>query len=181
MLNNRAVREHMSKRFTDSFMSMESDDLEILMDMTDRADRVFVAGAGRTLLGLKGIAMALMQIGFTAYAVGEVSTPSIGEGDLLIAASNKGSTVTTCCFMKQAKEHGAKVALITSAPDSEAGQIADHIIYVRPSSIEEKKGYLTDSSFEYLLMPIGDCIVEDLAKRHGQTAADVKRRHANME
>ena len=43
------------------------------------ADRVFVAGAGRSLLMIRGFAMRLMHLGFQAYVVGETVTPAIGE------------------------------------------------------------------------------------------------------
>ena len=42
-------------------------------------------------------------------------------------------------------------------------------------------GLSYSSSFEYALLPLGDCVVEALARRRHQTLRDVMRRHANME
>jgi len=42
-----------------------------------QAKRIFVGGAGRSLLSMKGFAMRLMQTGHETYLVGEVCTPSV--------------------------------------------------------------------------------------------------------
>ena len=57
-----------------------------------KAKKILVGGAGRSLLSMKFFAMRLMQFGFPTYLVGEVCTPSIREGDLLILGSISGST-----------------------------------------------------------------------------------------
>ena len=56
--------------------------------------RIFVYGTGRSGLMLKAFAMRLMQIGLNSYVVGETTTPSVQEGDLLIVASASGETGT---------------------------------------------------------------------------------------
>jgi 6-phospho-3-hexuloisomerase len=56
------------------------------------ARRVFVTGAGRSGLALKMAAMRLMHLGLTVHVAGEVTTPAIGQGDLLLVASGSGTT-----------------------------------------------------------------------------------------
>ena len=60
------------------------------------ANKIFIVGAGRSGLVGKAFAMRLMQIGFKVYVVGETITPSMEEGDLLIAISNSGETKSVC-------------------------------------------------------------------------------------
>lgn len=59
-----------------------------------KANRVFVAGAGRSGMMARCFAMRLMHMGITAYMVGEVVTPSIAAGDLLVIASGSGETAS---------------------------------------------------------------------------------------
>ena len=44
------------------------------------ADRVFVAGKGRSGLQMRAFAMRLMHLGLTAHVVDDVTTPAIGSG-----------------------------------------------------------------------------------------------------
>lgn len=64
--------------------------------------RIFVYGTGRSGLMLKAFAMRLMQIGLNSYVVGETTTPSVQEGDLLIVASASGETGSVCMTAESA-------------------------------------------------------------------------------
>lgn len=63
-----------------------------LVDRLLQADKVFVAGAGRSGFMAKSFAMRLMQMGLDAYVVGETVTPSIGKDDVLVIGSGSGET-----------------------------------------------------------------------------------------
>ncbi|MGZ4892148.1 MAG: SIS domain-containing protein, partial [Halobacteriota archaeon] len=54
--------------------------------------RLFVMGAGRSGLVVKGFAMRLMHLGFNVYVVGETVTPAVETDDLLIVISGSGET-----------------------------------------------------------------------------------------
>ena len=56
------------------------------------ANRVFLAGSGRSALGIRGFAMRLMHLGMDTHLVGETTTPAIGAGDCLIIGSGSGRT-----------------------------------------------------------------------------------------
>ena len=58
------------------------------------ARRVFFVGAGRSGLALEMAAMRVMHLGLTVYVVGEVVTPAIERGDLLVVASGSGTTAS---------------------------------------------------------------------------------------
>ena len=71
--------------------------------------------------------MDMSQIGMLVYCVGDNGTPSIHPGDILLINSGSGNTKTIAVIAEQAKEQGAKVALISGAApeDSTIGKIAD--------------------------------------------------------
>ena len=72
--------------------TVEEAELEQMQDLILNSNRIFVGAAGRSLLAMKFLAMRLMQIGLKVYLVGEVCTPSIREGDLLLVGSGSGET-----------------------------------------------------------------------------------------
>ena len=89
-----------------------------LVDMLDSAKRIFISGAGRSKLVGNFFAMRLMHGGYDVSVVGEIVTPSIKDGDLLIIISGSGETEQLIAFTKKAKQIGAKIALISAKDDS---------------------------------------------------------------
>ena len=70
-------------------------------DMGDRmcneilgARRIACFGVGREGLMMKALAMRLMHLGLDAHVVGDMSTPPIGKGDLLLVSAGPGSFST---------------------------------------------------------------------------------------
>lgn len=101
------------------------------------AKRVFVCAAGRSLLAMKFFAMRLIQFEIVTYLVGEVCTPSIGKGDLLIVGSGSGSTPTMYTVAEKAKKAGARVALVTLNSEGKIAQFSDCVVQVGTRKIPE--------------------------------------------
>ena len=87
---------------------------EKLTEMLDNAKRIFIAGAGRSKLVGNFFAMRLVHGGYDVSVVGEIVTPSIKNGDLLIIISGSGETEQLIAFTKNAKKVGAKIVLISA-------------------------------------------------------------------
>lgn len=164
-----------------SLASVPEDSLVGVIEAIGQAKRVFVTGAGRSFLFVKSLAMALMQIGRPVYATGEVATPAIGPGDLLIVASSSGSTKSVLLFVEQARHQGASIAAITSNPKSPIGGLADVLVVMGDGTAGGGADWQTGSFFELALGPLGDVIVEELAARQGATSNTVAAHHANLE
>ncbi|MGR9088305.1 MAG: SIS domain-containing protein, partial [Gammaproteobacteria bacterium] len=73
-----------------------------LTQMLDNARRIFVSGAGRSRLVGNFFAMRLVHAGYDVSVVGEIVTPSIKKGDLLIIISGSGETEQLIAFTKSA-------------------------------------------------------------------------------
>jgi 6-phospho-3-hexuloisomerase len=86
------------------------------------ADRIFVTGLGRTGLMARGFAMRLMHLGRRVYHVGDVITPSIGRGDLLVIGSRTGRSKVLGHYISIARKAKARVAVVTAARTSPAGR-----------------------------------------------------------
>ncbi|MBR2572103.1 MAG: 6-phospho-3-hexuloisomerase [Clostridia bacterium] len=171
------------------FTGLKEEELQDLEKAILAARRVFVAGAGRSLLMIRGMAMRLMHMGFTAYVVGETVTPAIEPGDLLIIASGSGSTGTLVEIARRCRKAGAELALITTRPSSPIGELADLIVQVHAATTKVENGkektiQLGANTFEQSVLLIGDSVVIDIAGRDGgldAKNAELMKRHANLE
>lgn len=160
---------------------------EQLIEAISHAQRIYVAGAGRSLLMIRSLAMRLMQTGFIAYVVGETTTPAITSQDLLIIASGSGETGTLKVMASKAKEIGASLALITIYPESTLGKLADCIIEVPAPTSKAESSYQSiqpgASLFEQSVLLIGDSIILRIGavKAIQNPNLELMKLHANLE
>jgi 6-phospho-3-hexuloisomerase len=92
------------------------------------AQRVYVAGAGRSGFIAKAFGLRLMHLGLDVYVVGETITPAFRSGDTLVVFSGSGETHSMVSICGTAKELGGKVCLITASPDSKMSRMAECIV-----------------------------------------------------
>lgn len=157
-----------------------------LADRLLQADKVFVAGAGRSGFMAKSFAMRLMQMGYNAYVVGETVTPSIGKGDLLVIGSGSGETKALVSMTQKAKTLEAGVALVTIFPESAIGKLADVIVRL-PGSPKDKEISRSNtiqpmaSLFEQTLLIFYDAVILKCMERREITGSEMYDRHANLE
>lgn len=150
------------------------------------ARRVFVIGLGRTGLMARGFAMRLMHLGRRVYHVGDVITPAIRRGDLLVICSRTGRSPVLLHYVRIAKRAGARVAVVTGVRASPVARKADVILHL-PSerAIKSARGRAAEpplgSVFEQALMLVFDQMVVHLMKVLGLTAEDLRRIHTTFE
>ncbi len=155
-------------------------------DLIADAPRVFVLGAGRSGLALRMTAMRLMHLGLAVHVVGEVTTPAIGDGDLLLAASGSGTTAAIVRAATTAAAIGADVVAITTDASSPLGLLAGQATIVVPAAdkldrSEQASAQYAGSLFEQAVVLIGDALFHALWRRSGVTADELWPRHSNLE
>ena len=163
--------------------TVEETELEQMQELILNSNRIFVGAAGRSLLAMKFLAMRLMQIGLKVYLVGEVCTPSIREGDLLLVGSGSGETAGMIAICKKAKAAGAEVAAFTKNRNSTIakpiqegaagpdGWIEGNYFSIRPSG----------NPFEQSIVIVGDAMVCELMQKTNCGTAKIAYNHANLE
>ncbi len=104
--------------------------LERLVALLAEAPRIFLLGAGRSGLVMRGFAMRLMHLGRSAHVVGEATTPALRSGDLLVIGSGSGATASLRAVCDRAKGLGAVIALVTTARQSPIGRLAELIVEI---------------------------------------------------
>jgi len=109
---------------------VEENQLQNIAVQLQNAKRMFVIGEGRSGLMAKSFAMRLMHLGATVYVVGETITPSIEEGDLLVAISGSGTTKNVVWTAEKTNSLGCSVVAITTNPESPLAVAATTILHV---------------------------------------------------
>ena len=159
--------------------------LERAVSELHAAKSVFVLGAGRSGLALRMTAMRLMHLGLTVHVVGEVTTPAIGRGDVLLAASGSGTTEAIVRSAKTAIDVGAVVITLTTATNSPLAGLSSVLVEVPAAEkldrAATKSVQYAGSLFEQAVVTIGDAFFHSLWLRSGRSADDLWPRHANLE
>jgi 6-phospho-3-hexuloisomerase len=119
------LREEVCEEIRLVLSKVEENEVEAFIDHILKANRLFFIGVGRVMLMLQAFAKRLKHLGLDSYVVGETTVPGIQKGDLLVAGSGSGETLTTLNVARLAKKHQAKVALITSSPNSALKELSD--------------------------------------------------------
>lgn len=166
-----------------SILSATSDSHEVkLTRMLDKASRIFVSGAGRSGLICKFFAMRLMHSGYSVSMVGEIVTPSIKRGDLLIIISGSGETEQLVAFTKRAKEVGADILLITAKAGSTIGEMADGVFQMGTSEQYGKvQGMPMGTVFELSTLFFLEALISHIIHEKGIPEEEMRTRHANLE
>ncbi len=188
MMSIDEIKEAVASEITESLRRVSPDSLDAAIKEITKARRVFLAGAGRSSLGIRGFAMRLMHMGIKSYVVGETTTPGINAEDLLIIGSGSGRTESLLAMAKKAKNIGAKLLLITLSPNSPIGQLADSAVKViapSPKAAEQDLEIASiqpmGSLFEQSLFLLCDCVVLSLMQAKSLTSDEMFTNHANLE
>lgn len=149
------------------------------------ARRVFVTGLGRTGLMARGFAMRLMHLGRRVYHVGDVITPAIRRGDLLVIASRTGRSPVLLHYVSMARRVGARVAVVTGERESPVARRADAVLVLSSEARRARAGRTPEpplgSVFEQALLVVLDVVVVHLMDTLGLTAEDLRRIHTTFE
>ncbi|NND97149.1 MAG: 6-phospho-3-hexuloisomerase [Pirellulaceae bacterium] len=156
-----------------------ADQLTALMD---GANRIFIAGAGRSKLVGNFLAMRLMHGGYAVSVVGEIVTPAVNSGDLLVVISGSGETEQLIAFAKRARLLGATIVLLTAKPDSTIGSLADDVFQIGVPEIYSKvKGMPMGTVFELSTLCFLEALISHIIWEKGVPEEEMRTRHANLE
>jgi 6-phospho-3-hexuloisomerase len=149
------------------------------------AERIFVAGKGRSGLQMRAFAMRLMHLGLAVHVVDDVTTPAIRAGDLLIIGSGSGSTASLVQYASRAKSARARLALITTAATSSIGAQADYILRIpapSPKTLDSSSSVQPMANlFEQSLLIALDIVAIQLMNERNLTSEQMFAWHANLE
>jgi 6-phospho-3-hexuloisomerase len=168
------------------FAALAPDTADHLCDEVIRARRIACFGLGREGLMIRAFCMRLMHLGFDAHVVGDMTTPPVGPGDLLIVSAGPGGFSTALALLGVARDAGARTAVITAQPEGDAPRMADVVLHLpaqtMANDLEPSSSLLPMGSlFEIAELIFFDIVAILLQRRTGQTPEMMRGRHTNLE
>jgi 6-phospho-3-hexuloisomerase len=150
------------------------------------ARRIACYGVGREGLMMKALCMRLMHLGLDAHFVGDMTTPPIGSGDLLIASAGPGSFSTVLALEGVAGQAGARIMIVTAQPDGEAPRKAGTVIVLPAQTMADDQNAIPSllpmgSLYEAAQLVFFDLVSILLREKTGQTPESMRHRHTNLE
>ena len=168
------------------FERLEAGAEDALVEAIAKAKRVAIYGAGREGLQMDGFAMRLFHMGRDVHLVGDMTTPPVGPGDLLIVSAGPGASNIGDALIHVAREAGAKIAVVTAQPDGRTPRLADVVFAIPAQTMANDQGgelsvLPMGSLFETAQMVLFEMLVLALRDRLGESAETMRRRHTNLE
>ena len=174
------------KELTEVFERMDDSNVRELLEEIKKTPRIFLLAAGREGLATKSFAMRLMHLGKESFWIWDDTTPSIGEGDLMICACGSANVGHENYVADMAKKNGAKLALITPSSEGFLLSIADMVVNV-PAAAYKAVGDFVPSEqlmgnlFEQTLFIFYDILVMMLREEMDIKPEEMVARHRNVE
>ena len=152
-----------------------------------KARRIAIYGCGREGLMLKALGMRLMHLGLDAHIVGDMTTPPLHAGDLLLVSAGPGYVATVLTLMDVASDAGASTMIITAQPEGLAARKADVMIHLPAQTMADDTGGAATSIlpmgslFEIVQLIFFDLVVLKLQQLTNQSFSEMRERHTNLE
>jgi 6-phospho-3-hexuloisomerase len=169
-------------------------DIEIAATMIANARRIALYGVGREGLMMRGLAMRLFHLGRDAHVVGEMTTPAIGQGDLLILSAGPGYFSTVAGLVDVAREAGARTLCVSARDDGRVAKSCDAVLVLPAQTMADDLGAgdAGAGSATTSVLPMGslfegvqyvafELLVLALREKLGETAETMRARHTNLE
>ena len=130
--------------------------------------------------------MRLFHLGIDAHVVGDMTSPPLGVGDLLIVSAGPGDFATIEALTNIARTAGAKTAVVTARISSNLARHADVVLHIPAQTmVNDQAGKLSvlpmGSLFEASLMLVFELVILRLRDRLGETLESIRARHTNLE
>ncbi len=168
------------------FDRLAADAADRMCDEILSAHRIACYGVGREGLMMKALCMRLMHLGLDAHMVGDMTTPPVGRGDLLIASAGPGVFSTVMALLGVAREAGARTMVVTAQPAGPAPAMADVVIELPAQTMATDRGGPASllpmgSLYEAAQLVFFDLISILLREKTGQSPDQMRARHTNLE
>jgi len=168
------------------FERIDHGEITRAVELIAAANHVALYGVGREGLQIKGFAMRLFHLGLQASVVGDMTTPHLGHGGLLILSAGPGHFSTVEALMGVARRDGARTLVVTAQPEGRCAEMADQVLVVpaqtmaddqRPSASVLPMGSL----YEGVLYVLFEGMIDQLKTRLAVGPEAMRANHTNLE
>lgn len=160
--------------------------MEAMAAPIEAASRIALYGVGREGLMMKSLAMRLFHLGLDAHVVGDMTTPPIGAGDLLIVSAGPGQFSTVAALVSVAQDAQAETMCITAEPSGAVPIAVDHVVHLAAQTMaNDQEGAASilpmGSLYEAVQFVFFELLVLHLRASMGMTADAMRANHTNLE
>jgi 6-phospho-3-hexuloisomerase len=157
-----------------------------LIEIIASAKRICNYACGREGLMMRALCMRLYHLGLDVHMVGDMTTPPVGPGDLLLVSAGPGNISTVQALIGQARRAGAKTACFTAEPGSPVTEACDFAFVIPAQTMARDETASTSflpmgSLYEGAQFLLYEILVIRLRERLGETAESMRARHTNLE
>jgi 6-phospho-3-hexuloisomerase len=175
------AQRYIAERVTEALDHLDPTVLASAVALLARAPATFVYGAGRSGIIGRAFAMRLVQIGLTAYVIGESVTPIVRRGDAVFILSGRGESQSSIQTANIVRREGAELIVLTGRASSKLAHIATALLSLDfPEDAERPKFAPLGTLFESASLRLTDAIIAELLHVRGETEESMRRRHAIM-
>jgi 6-phospho-3-hexuloisomerase len=165
---------------------VDSEMIEKVSSLLLSEKRIFVIGEGRSGFMAKSFAMRLMHLGAHVYVVGETITPSLQNGDVVVAVSGSGTTKSVVNTAKKARELDCPVIAITTKIDSELAGYATIVTHIPAATKYRTNNEAASiqplgSLFDQCVHIFCDAVCLHVAANKSEDNGTAFLRHSNLE
>ncbi|MEO1089867.1 MAG: SIS domain-containing protein [Pseudomonadota bacterium] len=166
--------------------AVEPRTLDRLVEELATAKRIACHGVGREGLMMRALTMRLHHLGLDAHVVGDMTTPPLGEGDLLLVSAGPGHFATVAAFVGVAREAGARIACVTAQPSGGVPAACDLVLHLPAQTMADDQGATGSvlpmgSLFEAAQFLVFELLVLRLRDHLGVSPEAMRGRHTNLE
>jgi 6-phospho-3-hexuloisomerase len=168
------------------FERLDDKEVDLAVRKIASAKRIALYGVGREGLQIKGFCMRLFHLGCHAAMVGDMTTPPVGKGDLLIVSAGPGFFSTVEALMGVAKSAGAQTLLITAQPDGRCAKAADLVLTLPAQTMANDHGAAASvlpmgSLYEGAQFVLFEVMILKLRDHLGVSPEAMRANHTNLE
>ena len=159
--------------------------IEEVVDELLAARRIACYAGGREGLVMRGLVMRLFHAGLDVHYVGDMTTPAVGAGDLLVLSCGPGRISMVEALAGVAKRDGARLLYLTAQPQNPPAELADRVVRVTAQTMADDResgaALPMGSAYEIALFVLVDLITNGVRRRRSESVEELRSRHTNLE
>jgi 6-phospho-3-hexuloisomerase len=165
--------------------SVPGTEIDEVVDELLAARRIACYAGGREGLVLRGLVMRLFHAGLDAHYVGDMTTPAVGPGDLLVLSCGPGRIAMVEALAGVAGRAGARLLYLTAQPQNPPAQLADRVVRITAQTMADDRDSAAvlpmGSAYEIALFVLVDLITNSVRRRRSESVEQLRFRHTNLE
>ena len=175
--------DYIQFKIKDILGDVTKNDIDKVITLFFKANRIFVYGAGRSGLVSRAFAIRLVHLGFQTFVIGETIGAPVKKDDLVFVISGSGETIPTVMTAEIARNIGAKLVVVTGERNSRIIKFADIVIFLSAGCKDKERKQLAPlgTLFEASAWILLDSIIAEIMRSKGETEESMRSRHATLE